>query len=149
MDYPHPSLKPILEKTLGIPLFQEQVMQLAIAAADYTPGEAEQLRRDMAAVSASLPASYTLSLELDRQLTRDIAWVTGERNEQGDLIEPRDTWIADFVLASTPSLNLLPEGSVEEFFNVGPVAISPGTLKALILVRDMYVANLKGFEEWL
>ena len=39
----------MLEKTLGVPLFQEQVMRLAIVAADYTPGEADQLRRDMAA----------------------------------------------------------------------------------------------------
>ena len=36
-------------KTLGVPLFQEQVMRLAVVAADYTPGEADQLRRDMAA----------------------------------------------------------------------------------------------------
>ncbi len=47
--YPHPSLRPILEKTLGVPLFQEQVIRLASVAADYTPGEADQLRRDMAA----------------------------------------------------------------------------------------------------
>ena len=49
VDYPHPCLQPVLEKTLGIPLFQEQVMKLAVVAADYTPGEADQLRRDMAA----------------------------------------------------------------------------------------------------
>jgi len=49
VTYPHPCLEPVLKKTLGIPLFQEQVMQLAMAAADYTPGEADQLRRDMAA----------------------------------------------------------------------------------------------------
>ncbi|TMQ27678.1 MAG: DNA polymerase III subunit alpha [Deltaproteobacteria bacterium] len=49
VDYPHECLRPVLEKTLGIPLFQEQVMRLAIIAADYTPGEADQLRRDMAA----------------------------------------------------------------------------------------------------
>ncbi|MDE3256403.1 MAG: error-prone DNA polymerase [Gemmatimonadota bacterium] len=49
VEYPHPSLVPVLRKTLGIPLFQEQVMQLAMVAADYTPGEADQLRRDMAA----------------------------------------------------------------------------------------------------
>jgi error-prone DNA polymerase len=49
VDYPHPSLIPVLEKTLGVPLFQEQVMRLAVVAADYTPGEADQLRRDMAA----------------------------------------------------------------------------------------------------
>ena len=49
VDYPHPKLQPVLEKTLGVPLFQEQVMRLAVIAADYTPGEADQLRRDMAA----------------------------------------------------------------------------------------------------
>lgn len=47
--YPHPSLVPVLEKTMGVPLFQEQVMKLAMVAADYSPGEADQLRRDMAA----------------------------------------------------------------------------------------------------
>lgn len=47
--YPHPILIPVLERTLGVPLFQEQVMKLAVVAADYTPGEADQLRRDMAA----------------------------------------------------------------------------------------------------
>ena len=49
VDYAHPSLEPVLAKTLGIPLFQEQVMRLAVVAADYTAGEADQLRRDMAA----------------------------------------------------------------------------------------------------
>lgn len=49
VTYPHPSLEPVLAKTLGVPLFQEQVMRLAVVAADYTPGEADQLRRDMAA----------------------------------------------------------------------------------------------------
>ncbi|HVR20590.1 MAG TPA: error-prone DNA polymerase [Polyangiaceae bacterium] len=46
---PHPELAPILERTLGVPLFQEQVMQIAIVGAGYTGGEADQLRRDMAA----------------------------------------------------------------------------------------------------
>jgi error-prone DNA polymerase len=49
IEYPHSSLEPVLKKTLGVPLFQEQVMRLAMLAADYTPGEADQLRRDMAA----------------------------------------------------------------------------------------------------
>ena len=47
--YPHPKLERILSKTLGVPIFQEQVMKLAVEAAGYTPGEADQLRRDMAA----------------------------------------------------------------------------------------------------
>ena len=49
VTYPHDSLKPILKRTLGVPLFQEQVMQLAMAGAGYSAGEADQLRRDMAA----------------------------------------------------------------------------------------------------
>ncbi|EYF01774.1 error-prone DNA polymerase [Chondromyces apiculatus] len=46
---PHPCLDPILDRTLGVPMFQEQVMQIAMVGAGYTPGEADQLRRDMAA----------------------------------------------------------------------------------------------------
>jgi error-prone DNA polymerase len=42
-------LKPALERTKGVPIFQEQVMQIAMIAADFTPGEADQLRRSMAA----------------------------------------------------------------------------------------------------
>lgn len=49
ISYAHPSLSGILERTLGIPLFQEQVMQIAITGAGYSGGEADQLRRDMAA----------------------------------------------------------------------------------------------------
>lgn len=52
-DYPHPQLKQVLEKTLGVPLFQEQVMKIAILVGGYTPGEADQLRRDMAAWKSS------------------------------------------------------------------------------------------------
>ena len=48
-DPPHPLLRPILERTLGVPLFQEQVMQIAIVGAGYSGGEADRLRRDMAA----------------------------------------------------------------------------------------------------
>jgi error-prone DNA polymerase len=47
VTYPHPSLQPILERTLGVPLFQEQGMQVAIACAGFSPGEADMLRRAM------------------------------------------------------------------------------------------------------
>ena len=49
VDYPSEALREVFERTLGVPLFQEQVMRLAIVAAGYTPGEADQLRRSMAA----------------------------------------------------------------------------------------------------
>jgi error-prone DNA polymerase len=49
VSYPSKEVERVLERTLGVPIFQEQVMQLAIVAAGFTPGEADQLRRAMAA----------------------------------------------------------------------------------------------------
>jgi len=49
VTYPSEAVKGVLSRTLGVPIFQEQVMQLAIVAAGFTPGEADQLRRSMAA----------------------------------------------------------------------------------------------------
>ena len=49
VDYPSSEVRQAVSRTLGVPIFQEQVMQLAILAADFTPGEADQLRRAMAA----------------------------------------------------------------------------------------------------
>ena len=49
VSYPSQDVERVLERTLGVPIFQEQVMQLAIVAAGFTPGEADQLRRAMAA----------------------------------------------------------------------------------------------------
>jgi error-prone DNA polymerase len=48
VDYPTPELRRVLEKTLGVPLFQEQAMQVAIVCAGFTPSEADALRRSMA-----------------------------------------------------------------------------------------------------
>ncbi len=47
VTYPHPALKPTLERTLGVPIFQEQILKLAMDAAGFTGGEAEELRRAM------------------------------------------------------------------------------------------------------
>jgi error-prone DNA polymerase len=49
VTYPSPQVEHVLERTLGVTIFQEQVMQIAIVAAGFTPGEADQLRRAMAA----------------------------------------------------------------------------------------------------
>ena len=48
IDYPKPELKPVLERTLGIPIFQEQIIKLAMVAADFSADEANDLRRSMA-----------------------------------------------------------------------------------------------------
>jgi error-prone DNA polymerase len=47
--YPSPAVERVLQRTLGVPIFQEQVMELAMVAAGFTPGEADHLRRSMAA----------------------------------------------------------------------------------------------------
>ncbi len=47
VSYAHPSLQPILERTLGIPLFQEQAMKMAVATAGFSPAQADQLRKAM------------------------------------------------------------------------------------------------------
>ncbi len=49
VEYPDDRIRAVLEKTLGVPIFQEQAMRLAIVAAGFTPGEADQLRRAMGA----------------------------------------------------------------------------------------------------
>lgn len=49
VDYPSEEVRSVLQRTLGVPIFQEQVMQLAVVAAGFTPGEADRLRRAMAA----------------------------------------------------------------------------------------------------
>jgi error-prone DNA polymerase len=84
VSYASPALKEVLKRTLGVPIFQEQVMQVAMAAADFSPGEADQLRRSMAAwkrkggvhkfydrlVSGMLKNGYTL--EYAEQLFKQI-----------------------------------------------------------------------------
>ncbi len=47
VTYPHPSLEPVLKRTLGVPLFQEQLLRMAMVVANFTGGEAEELRRAM------------------------------------------------------------------------------------------------------
>ncbi|NCI47014.1 error-prone DNA polymerase [Sediminibacterium soli] len=52
VDYPSPELEDILKRTMGVPLFQEQAMKIAIVAAGFTPAEADELRRAMATFKA-------------------------------------------------------------------------------------------------
>jgi error-prone DNA polymerase len=49
VEYPSPRVREVLQRTLGVPIFQEQVMQIAIVAAGFSPGEADALRRAMGA----------------------------------------------------------------------------------------------------
>jgi error-prone DNA polymerase len=65
VDYPSEELREILHKTLGVPLFQEQAMKIAIVAAGFTPAEADELRRSMATFKAKGKVS-----QLEQKLIR-------------------------------------------------------------------------------
>ncbi|MDO4231148.1 MAG: error-prone DNA polymerase [Lautropia sp.] len=77
VTYPSAALQEVFERTLGVPLFQEQVMKLAVVAAGYTPGEADQLRRSMAAWrrhgDLEVHRKRLISGMLERDYTREFA----------------------------------------------------------------------------
>jgi error-prone DNA polymerase len=85
VSYAHPSLEPILKRTLGVPLFQEQLLRMAMTVAGFTGGEAEELRRAMgfkrsqqrmASIEARLRAGmarHGITGEAQEQIVRSIA----------------------------------------------------------------------------
>ncbi len=79
VTYLHPRLEPILKRTLGVPLFQEQLMEMAVAVADFTATEADELRQAMAA-----KRSAARMLDLKERLYRGMArhGIEGERADQ-------------------------------------------------------------------
>jgi error-prone DNA polymerase len=85
VEYPTPELRRVLEKTLGVPLFQEQAMQVAIVCAGFTPGEADQLRRSMATFKFTGGVTHfrdkMVAGMLERGYTREFAEQTFSRIE--------------------------------------------------------------------
>jgi len=77
--YPHPSLEPILARTLGVPIFQEQLLRIAMTAAGFTGGEAEELRRAM-----GFKRSEDRMVQIERKLRRGMTerGITGEAQEE-------------------------------------------------------------------
>jgi error-prone DNA polymerase len=77
--YPHPSLEPILARTLGVPLFQEQLLRIAMVAAGFTGGQAEELRRAL-----GFKRSVRRMKQIEVQLREGMAGrgITGEAAEQ-------------------------------------------------------------------
>jgi error-prone DNA polymerase len=76
-EYPKPELREVLEKTLGVPLFQEQAMKVAIVGAGFTPAEADALRRSMATFKSTGGVSRfrepMIEGMIERGYTRDFA----------------------------------------------------------------------------
>ncbi|MGH9771024.1 MAG: DNA polymerase III subunit alpha [Candidatus Acidiferrales bacterium] len=79
VTYPHPALRPALERTLGVPLFQEQLLKMAMIAAGFSGGEAEELRRAM-----SHKRSERRMLEIEKKLRRGMEnkGITGKAQDE-------------------------------------------------------------------
>jgi error-prone DNA polymerase len=78
VTYPHPILEPCLRKTLGVPLFQEQLMQMAIDAAGFSPGEADQLRQAMGSKRSKARMARMRDRLMAGMAERGIAGATAE-----------------------------------------------------------------------
>jgi error-prone DNA polymerase len=78
VEYPHPSLEPILKRTLGVPLFQEQLLRMAMTAAGFTGGQAEELRRAMG-FKRSEKRMRQIEIQLREGMARQ--GITGEQAE--------------------------------------------------------------------
>ena len=77
--YPHPSLEPILKRTLGVPLFQEQLLRIAMVAGGFTGGEAEELRR---AMGFKRSMDKMVAIEKRLRAGMDAKGIKGETQEQ-------------------------------------------------------------------
>jgi error-prone DNA polymerase len=78
-EYPRPELRAVLEKTLGVPLFQEQAMKVAIVGAGFTPAEADQLRRSMATFKFTGGVSHFRDKMIEGMVARGYARDFAER----------------------------------------------------------------------
>jgi len=78
VTYPHPSLEPILARTLGVPLFQEQLLRMAMTVAGFTGGQAEELRRALG-FKRSVRRMAEIEVSLREGMTRN--GITGEAAE--------------------------------------------------------------------
>ena len=93
VSYAHPSLKPILERTLGVPLFQEQLLRMAMTAANFTGGEAEDLRRAMG-FKRSESRMRDIELKLRRGMEQNgIQQRNAGRNHHADHLV-RSLWVS-------------------------------------------------------
>ena len=91
--YPHPSLEPILERTLGVPIFQEQILKIAMVAAGFSGGEAEELRRAM---------GFKRSFERMEKIESRLRAGMTERGIVGEAQEEVVTQITSFALYGFP-----------------------------------------------
>lgn len=93
VTYPHPLLEPILKRTLGVPIFQEQILKVAMVAAGFSGGEAEDLRRAM---------GFKRSVERMQQIEQRLRSGMNERGITGEAQEQIVKAITSFALYGFP-----------------------------------------------
>ncbi|HYX27772.1 MAG TPA: error-prone DNA polymerase [Pyrinomonadaceae bacterium] len=93
VKYAHPDLEPVLKRTLGVPLFQEQLLKMAMTCADFSGGEAEELRRAM-----GFKRSEQRMKEIERKLRRGMTKKGINAKTQDEIVEQ----IASFALYGFP-----------------------------------------------
>jgi error-prone DNA polymerase len=93
VTYPHDDLKPVLERTLGVPLFQEQMLQIAMVLADFTGTEAEELRRAL---------SFHRSEERMQKVEKKLRAAMERKGHSAELIEQIAAAISSFALYGFP-----------------------------------------------
>ncbi len=93
VTYPHPLLEPILRRTLGVPIFQEQILKIAMVAAGFTGGEAEDLRRAM---------GFKRSVERMQEIEQRLRSGMNERGITGDAQQQIVKAITSFALYGFP-----------------------------------------------
>ncbi len=93
VTYPHPSLEPVLARTLGVPLFQEQILRMAMVTAGFSGGEAEELRRAM---------GFKRSVERMDAIERRLRAGMAKRGIHGDTQDAIVTSIKSFALYGFP-----------------------------------------------
>ena len=93
VTYPHPLLEPILRRTLGVPIFQEQILKVAMVAAGFSGGEAEDLRRAM---------GFKRSVERMHEIEQRLRSGMNERGIEGEAQEQIVKAITSFALYGFP-----------------------------------------------
>ncbi len=93
VTYPHPSLKPVLERTLGVPLFQEQLLRMAMVVANFSGAEAEELRRAVG-MRRSMQRMKDLEGRLRSGMTRERHRPGGAGQHRAGHLFIRHVWIS-------------------------------------------------------
>ncbi len=139
IEYPHPLLEPVLRRTLGVPLFQEQLLRIAMVIANFTGGEAEELRR---ALGSRRSADKMKALEIKLRAGMDANGV-GPKSQEEIILAISSFALYGFPESHAASFALIAYASAWLKFHYLPVFTAAilnnqpmGFYSAAVLVKD-------------